>query len=85
MSGRDLKIVPHTRNRMPGIRSVRYRSTAPGGSAESEGSTKVLEAVLSLVAARGQARAQRVHGAVLRACHRVGRAEGQLDEPDPRE
>ena len=71
---------------MPGIR---YGSTLvppiKGGSAESEGSTKVLEAVLSLMAARGQARAQCVHGAVLRACHRVGRAEGQLDEPDPRE
>lgn len=73
-----------TRNRMRGIR---YGSTLvpPGGSPESEGSTKVLEAVLSLVATRGQARAQRVHGAVLRARHRVGRAECQLDEPDPRE
>ena len=71
---------------MPGIR---YGSTLvppiKGGSAESEGSTKVLEAVLSLMAARGQARAQCVHGAVLRARHRVGRAECQLDEPDPRE
>ena len=71
-------------SRQPGIG---YASTLvpPGGSAESEGSTKVLEAVLSLMAARGQARAQRVHGAVLRARHRVGRAECQLDEPDPRE